>query len=70
MPDKIKITQKEIDDIYQIEEITEETMASPETATQEIPKEDTTPLLTEEEQEQEDEYLKDYQIPEDAIIGN
>ncbi len=63
---KIKITQKEFNEIYQIDteyqkdnnykEITGETEEP-------IPdKQDTTPFLTEEEQIQNDEYLKDYPV--------
>ncbi len=46
--DKIKITQKEIEDIYEVEEITGETKEEKPSSQ---PPEDTTPFLTEAEEE-------------------
>ncbi len=66
--DKIKISQKEFNDIYEIEkEITEEIKEVPLSAK---PLEDTTPdiILSDEEQEQEDTYLENYKIPEGADV--
>ncbi len=63
MLSKVKITQKEFDEIYQIEpEITGEISAvdgKTKVQPSDSHKEDTTPFLTEEEQELDDKYFED-----------
>ncbi len=62
--DKVKMTQKDFDELYEVEQ--DLTQPKIEDNIDKEPEEKT--VLTETEQEIDDVYLKSYKIPEDADI--